>query len=257
LFSSSQGDLHVVDVSDLAAPREVASLRIGGAGVHNFWMDEPRQLLYAAFYNGGVVALDVSGSLAGDLTPRIRHQAMPGGPNATFVWGVMLANGALWVSDVVSGFWKLDPTTLATLGGGNNVPDRWGADLWVAGSYAYSGTWGGAARAGAYGDAIKIWRIDGAEPVLADSVVVPTVRTVSDLEVSDDRTLLVATTERLAGQGLQVFSLANPAKPALVGQALVNTGLHTGALARIGGRLFVFAAKNPSDPKLQVYDITR
>jgi hypothetical protein len=30
--------------------------RVPGAGAHNFWMDEPRQVLSAAFYNGGVVA---------------------------------------------------------------------------------------------------------------------------------------------------------------------------------------------------------
>ncbi len=106
--SSSSGDLHVVDVSNLANPVEVASLRIPGAGVHNFWMDEPRQILYAAFYNGGVVALDVSGTLAGNLTGRIMGQARPGG-GSTYVWGVMLHQGSLYLSDMVSGFWQLTP----------------------------------------------------------------------------------------------------------------------------------------------------
>ena len=65
--SSSSGDIHVVDVSNLANPVEVASYHLNGAGTHNFWMDEPRQVLYAAYYNGGVVALDVSGTLSGSL----------------------------------------------------------------------------------------------------------------------------------------------------------------------------------------------
>lgn len=106
--SSSSGDLHVVDVSNLASPVEVASLRIPGAGVHNFWMDEPRQILYAAFYNGGVVALDVSGTLTGNLTGRIMGQARPGG-GSTYVWGVMLHQGSLYLSDMVTGLWQLTP----------------------------------------------------------------------------------------------------------------------------------------------------
>ena len=258
IADTSSGDLHVVDVSTLTAPREVASLRIPGAGVHNFWMDEARQVLYAAFYNGGVVALDVSGILAGDLTSRIRAQARPGGVGNTFTWGVMLAGGSLWTSDFLSGFWKLDPITLATLGGGNNVPERWGSDLWVQGQYAYTGTWGGSARNGSgLGDAVKVWQLSGAGPVLVDSIRIADVLTISDLAVSDDGKWLVVTAEKLTKQGLYVYDLANPAKPVLVGSAVVATGLHTGEVARIGGRLFVFAAKNPPSPSLQVYDITR
>ena len=58
------GDVYVVDVSNLSAPLQVASFRLPGAGAHNFWMDEAAQVLYAAFYNGGVVAIDVSGDPA-------------------------------------------------------------------------------------------------------------------------------------------------------------------------------------------------
>lgn len=257
LPSLASGDLHVVDVSNLAAPVEVASLRIPGAGVHNFWMDEAKQVLYAAFYNGGVVALDVSGTLSGDLTPRIKAHVQPGGAGNTFVWGVMLSGGALWVSDFLSGFWKLDPTTLATLGGGNNVPERWGSDLWVQGQYAYTGTWGGSARNGGLGNTVKIWQVGGAGPVLVDSLRIENVRTISDVAVTDDGKWLVVTAERLGNQGLHLYDLADPARPVLVGTALVSTGLHTGEVARIGGRLYVFAAKNPADPTLQVYDITR
>src|SRR5690606_24530033 len=55
---TASGDLKVFDISNMAAPVEVATLRIDGAGVHNFWMDEAQQILYAAWYNGGVLAVD-------------------------------------------------------------------------------------------------------------------------------------------------------------------------------------------------------
>jgi hypothetical protein len=103
----ASGDIHVVDVSDLANPREVASFRLPGAGVHNFWMDEARQILYAAYYNGGVVALDVSGALSGDLADRLIDRIEPGGDGNTYTWGVQLANGSLYASDMLSGLWQI------------------------------------------------------------------------------------------------------------------------------------------------------
>jgi len=106
--TSSSGNIHVVDVSNLAMPREVASYGMSGAGTHNFWMDEARQVLYAAYYNGGVVALDVSGTLSGSLASRVIARITPGGEGNTFVWGVMLANGHLYASDMLSGLWELN-----------------------------------------------------------------------------------------------------------------------------------------------------
>lgn len=106
-FINASGDIHVVDVSDMTAPHEVAWYHLAGAGVHNFWMDEARGILYAAYYNGGVVALDATGTLTGDLASREIARITPGGATNTFTWGVMLANGALYTSDMFSGFWKL------------------------------------------------------------------------------------------------------------------------------------------------------
>jgi hypothetical protein len=105
--SQSSGDIHVVDVADLAHPREVAFFHLAGAGTHNFWMDEARQILYAAYYNEGVVALDVSGTLSGDLASRMLGRIRPGGPGNTFTWGVQLANGSLYAIDMLSGLWQL------------------------------------------------------------------------------------------------------------------------------------------------------
>jgi hypothetical protein len=105
--SVSSGDIHVVDVSDLANPAEVAFFHLDGAGAHNFWMDEERQILYAAYYNGGVVALDVSGTLSGDLSGRLIARITPGGIGNTYVWGVQLAGGSLYAIDMLSGLWQL------------------------------------------------------------------------------------------------------------------------------------------------------
>jgi hypothetical protein len=103
----SSGDIHVVDVSDLSHPAEVAFFHINGAGTHNFWMDEQKQILYAAYYNAGVIALDVSGNLSGNLSNRLLSKIQPGGPGNTFTWGVQLANGSLYAIDMLSGFWQL------------------------------------------------------------------------------------------------------------------------------------------------------
>jgi hypothetical protein len=105
--AQSSGDIHVIDVSDLSAPREVAFFHLDGAGTHNFWMDERRQILYAAYYNEGVVALDVSGELHGDLADRLIGRIWPGGPEGTYTWGVMLARGSLYAADMLTGLWQV------------------------------------------------------------------------------------------------------------------------------------------------------
>jgi hypothetical protein len=118
----ASGDIHVVDVSDMSAPREVAFFHVPGAGTHNFWVDENRGILYAAYYNGGVRAIDVTGDLETcdpanrDLTGRcnlsamgreVGHGLLDGPP--VYVWGVQLAGGHLYASDMLNGIWKLDP----------------------------------------------------------------------------------------------------------------------------------------------------
>ena len=122
LGASSAGDIHVVDVSDMSNPREVAFYHAPGAGTHNFSMDEPREILYAAYYNGGVQAVDVRGDLSAcsaaqrsddgrcDLERMGRTLALGlqqvGQP---FVWGVQYTGSALYASDMINGLWKLRP----------------------------------------------------------------------------------------------------------------------------------------------------
>jgi len=119
--SSSIGDIHVVDVSNFASPREVAFFHLDGAGTHNFSVDESRGILYAAYYNGGVRAIDIKGDLSScdaanrdpiygrcDLASmgrEIAHGLAEQQP--VYVWGVQLSGGRLYASDMLNGIWKL------------------------------------------------------------------------------------------------------------------------------------------------------
>jgi hypothetical protein len=259
LGSTSSGDIHVVDVSTLSDPLEVGSYRLSGAGTHNFWVDEQAQVLYAAYYNGGVVALDVSGTLPGDLSSREIARIQPGGPGATYVWGVQHAAGSVYATDMLSGFWQLRLVggALQVAGGGNNVPERYGSDQWVAGGYAYSGTWG---FRSAPGNAVKVWRLsDDGAPELVDSIITSNIGTVSDVEVSADGRLLMFSAEGGSNAGVHFYSLADAARPRRLASYLVAAGVHTATLAKIGGRSYAFAARNPGTdnaPALLVLDLT-
>lgn len=254
---SSSGDIHVLDVSDLAAPVTVGSYHRDDAGTHNFWVDEPSQILYAAYYNGGVVAIDISGPLPDSLARREIDRIAPGGPGNTYVWGVHLFDGSLYANDMLSGLWQLElqGSTFRVRGGGNNVRERYSSDFWVHGGYAYAGTWG--VRNGVVGNAVKIWRLNaGGAPVLQDSIITSDITTVSDVEVSDDGRLLMFSTAGGSNGGVHFYSLANPAKPAFVTKYLVATDVHTATFGRIAGRLYAFAAKEPPDPALLILDVT-
>ena len=124
--TSSSGDIHIVDVSNMASPREVAFYTVPGAGTHNFSVDEQNGILYAAYYNGGVRAIDVRGELGTctdaqksspvnqvvqlcDLSKMGRELAvgLKDRSNAVFVWGVQFLNGSVYASDMLNGIWKL------------------------------------------------------------------------------------------------------------------------------------------------------
>jgi hypothetical protein len=121
--AGTSGDIHVVDVSNLSQPRYVALYHLPDAGTHNFWMDEPSGILYAAYYNGGVRALDVRGDLSActaeqmtanglcdlRLMKRERGVALTSGH---FVWGVVHQETHVYASDMTSGIYKLDASRL-------------------------------------------------------------------------------------------------------------------------------------------------
>jgi hypothetical protein len=148
---------------------------------------------------------------------------------------------------------------LRVAAGGNNVPDRYTSDLWVHGDYAYTGTWGGGKRGGNSGNVVKIWALDaGGAPTLADSLVLPgsAVATVSDVEVSDDGSVLMFSREGGVDAGLYLYGLTDPVHPAPLDFAPVANGLHTATFGAIGGRRYAFAARNPPGPALEIYDVT-
>ncbi|MBN3581641.1 hypothetical protein JYB64_04530 [Algoriphagus aestuarii] len=114
--SRAAGFLHVIDFTDLKNPKEVAWFQVPFAGSHNFWIED--DILYAAFYNGGVRVVDLSGELLGDLNRQGREIAWivpedPDGyvPNAPFTWGAQPHKGHIFYSDWNSGLWsaKLQP----------------------------------------------------------------------------------------------------------------------------------------------------
>jgi hypothetical protein len=122
--TNSSGDIHVLDVSDLTQAREVAIYHVDGAGTHNFSVDEPRGILYAAYYNAGIRAIDVRGDLGTctaaqqtvvasatlcDLRKMGREMAvgLNSGSMPVYVWGVQYLADAVYASDMLNGIWKL------------------------------------------------------------------------------------------------------------------------------------------------------
>jgi hypothetical protein len=260
--TSSLGDVHVVDVSDLTHPTEVAFFTLAGAGAHNVWMDEPNQILYVAYYNAGVVALDVSGTLSGDLSSRLISNVQPGGAGNTYTWGIQLYKGSLYAIDMLSGLWQLADSAghLSVAGGGGNVSTRYSSDLSVdtTAGYVYTGTWDHLERTGLAGSVVSVWHLGtGGAPTLVDTLQTPDVGAVSDVRVSPDGKLLMFSTETGPNSGFYFYSLANPAAPTFLEYyATGSEGVHTAKWATINGRLYAFGAKNPGNPALMILDVT-
>jgi hypothetical protein len=115
-LGKANGRLHVVDVSDVTRPREVAWYEPRDGGTHNVWV--AGDTLYLGDYQGGLRVLDISGELRGDLLAQGRevahvHTGDAQGvvPNAAMAWGAFYRNGVVWVNDVFSGLWaiRLEP----------------------------------------------------------------------------------------------------------------------------------------------------
>ncbi len=95
-----------------AEPRLVGRYAVPEAGSHNIWVED--DVMYVAFYNGGLRVVDVSGELLGDLYRQGREIARflpfdPEGfvPNAPQVWGAQPFKGHVFFSDYNSGLWAV------------------------------------------------------------------------------------------------------------------------------------------------------
>jgi len=109
-----RGYIHVIDVSDIDVPREVATFEVPEAGAHNIWVED--ETLYIAYYQGGLRIVDVSGELRGDLyaqgrqigwfpTSGAEDESLT--PNSPLAWGPQPFRGNVFVSDMNSGLWVL------------------------------------------------------------------------------------------------------------------------------------------------------
>lgn len=106
------GYIHIVDFTDPEDPEEVARYEVPEAGSHNMWIAGDR--LYAAFYNGGLRVVDISGELKGNLYHQGREIAVykaydPDGvvANAPFTWGPQPHKGNLFFAEYFSGLWSV------------------------------------------------------------------------------------------------------------------------------------------------------
>ncbi len=115
------GYIHIVDFTDPMNPEEVARYEVPEAGSHNLWIEDDK--LYAAYYNGGMRVVDISGELKGNLMYQNREIARylaydPEGyvPNAPFTWGPQPYKGNLFFAEHNSGLWavKLQPRRVLT-----------------------------------------------------------------------------------------------------------------------------------------------
>jgi len=110
---------HVMDISDVKHPQEVAQYEVPEGGSHNFWA--ANDMLYEGYYSGGARVLDISGELRGDLYRQSREIARfwTGDskgyrPNLPFAWGGQpcsvkcdsdLLNSLMYFNDIHSGLW--------------------------------------------------------------------------------------------------------------------------------------------------------
>jgi len=113
---TSAGYTHIVDFTDPTAPKNIAKYHQEEFGAHDIIVED--DVMYQAYYDGGVRIVDVSGELVGNLAEQRREIAVfkpfdPQGftPNASFVMNAMPWKGHVLFTDFNSGLWaaKLEP----------------------------------------------------------------------------------------------------------------------------------------------------
>ena len=108
---ATRGYIQIIDFSDPESPEMVARYEVPEYGTHNIWVED--DVLYQAYYEGGVRMVDVSGELMGNLYTQGREIAVfkaydPIGyvPNSPMAWSAMPFKGRIFFSDTNSGLWS-------------------------------------------------------------------------------------------------------------------------------------------------------
>jgi hypothetical protein len=121
IAQTSGGYTHIVDFTDPMKPRKVGRYHLEDYGSHDIIVED--DVLYQAYYDGGVRVVDVSGELLGNLAEQRREIAVfkPYDPkgftaNAPFVMNAMPWKGKVLFTDFNSGLWaaKLEPKPAVT-----------------------------------------------------------------------------------------------------------------------------------------------
>ena len=109
---ATSGYIQIVDFTDPEDPQMVARYEVTEYGTHNMWVED--DVLYQAYYEGGMRLVDVSGELMGNLYTQGREISVykandPLGwiPNAAAAWSVMPYKGHIFFSDINSGLWSV------------------------------------------------------------------------------------------------------------------------------------------------------
>ena len=109
---ASWGYIQVIDFDDPANPKMVARYEVSEFGTHNIWV--ANDILYQAYYEGGMRLVDVSGELMGNLYTQGREISVykafdPTGfvPNSPGAWSVMPHRDLVWFADINSGLWAM------------------------------------------------------------------------------------------------------------------------------------------------------
>jgi hypothetical protein len=110
IAQTSGGYTHIVDFTDPMNPRKVGRYHLEDYGSHDIIVED--DVLYQAYYDGGLRLVDVSGELLGNLADQRREIAVfkPFDPdaytaNASFVMNAMPWKGHVLFTDFNSGLW--------------------------------------------------------------------------------------------------------------------------------------------------------
>ncbi|MCC6317810.1 MAG: Ig-like domain-containing protein [Gemmatimonadaceae bacterium] len=121
IAQTSGGYVHIVDATDPMNMQKVGRYHLEDYGSHDIIVED--DVLYQAYYDGGVRVVDVSGELLGNLAEQRREIAVfkPFDPkgytaNAPFVMNAMPWKGRVLFTDFNSGLWaaKLEPKPKVT-----------------------------------------------------------------------------------------------------------------------------------------------